>query len=308
MVEENEPTDTEPVAKNLIEPETITPNVKIQKQAIEVIQEPNTRIEKPISKTPFIGIDARASNDIQELHIKDEIKDEIILPLPIVAEELVSESLSSKLDLSEADSLETDDLQSSEDQEFLLDELILEPKQEINETADFQPFLEPITINELEATPDHTELLSYIEEELAEYLEPLEGSEAEEAKTIISEIIVTTREIHDLDEADDEEQEIIKQELEELFVELLEYLGINYEPEVIKEFVKSFVVHELQDEGTTRNYGFTLDFLEEGTHEQNPGYLSVLRTLVDIARQSVSPLALLGRLALVRSVAGQGQT
>jgi hypothetical protein len=225
--------------------------------------------------------------------------------MPKMAEEgLVLEDSPEESAIDETVDLEATDLHSEE--EGSTEELILEPEQAINEIIDFQPFSDLMTINdEFDARPGHIGLTNHIEEALSEYLEPLEEVKTEKVKTIFADIIVTARKIRELDEADGEGQEIIKQELEELFIDLMECLGIDYEPEVINQFVQSFVIHRLQNAETT-NYGFTPEFLDEGTHEQKPGYLGVLKTLVDIARQSVSPLALLGRLALVRSVASQG--
>lgn len=144
---------------------------------------------------------------------------------------------------------------------------------------------------------DEMKPLSKLSQQLAEYLRPLEPASAEAVKTILDDIVQTTRKIYELQKTNTETTEVIEQELEKLCIELLEYLDIQYDDALVKKLTVSFINSIYEDNLVKANFVLDQIFLEEGTHEQKTGLTSLINML-QLVKKEASLLVMLGRLAL----------
>lgn len=133
-----------------------------------------------------------------------------------------------------------------------------------------------------------------IREHLAEYLEPLEESAVEVVATMAEAVVQTAREMRVLREAGEVRTEDLEEKLEELCIQMFEYLGIDYGEETIKTFLRIIKNDETQEGGEQA----VEEFVESGTHESKLDAIPLLGQLIHMIKQELSPQSMLGRLAL----------
>lgn len=149
-------------------------------------------------------------------------------------------------------------------------------------------------------TVAHEEQVILIQEQLSEFIEPLQPKEAEAAIDSVVVIVQTVRMLREQLAEEVSETETLEiepqiEELKQIFEQLLETLGLVLEDEQLEVFI-CFL---LRDE-RTRVDKKQLLLLEEGTHEQKqavPTFLNILTQLVSQGPKT-SLHNLVGRLAL----------
>ena len=143
------------------------------------------------------------------------------------------------------------------------------------------------------------DLRQRFEEEFNLYLETLEPAQVAAVQDIIEAItLVMNADKHPSDQIVSEEQ-VVTRQLEELCIELYECLGLEYDQEIIKQFVASILVPETHTVDTNPEE-LTIEILNKrGTYEyKHHDNTSLLSGLTKFIKQRAQPYLMLGRYTL----------
>ncbi|HUD07052.1 MAG TPA: hypothetical protein VMR34_04135 [Candidatus Saccharimonadales bacterium] len=142
--------------------------------------------------------------------------------------------------------------------------------------------------------------LQDIEAEFSLYLESLEPTQLEEIKNMIETLGIAINDSQQLPEEATTEEEVIEEKLEELCIQLFESLGIEYDEEIIKQFMHSIAAQESVLNMNIDTNELSIDDLNNmGTHEYKPlDNASLLGGLTQFIKQKLQPHLMLGRYAL----------
>jgi len=209
----------------------------------------------------------------------------------------------------ESDGLETTVLMSELDTDINVEELEFDAMTTSNEisldlTADETLDLRKQVAELDKATAAEAEEPHDLQVELRAYIETLEPSKAEAADTALKSLVEALEERHERTDIDAESPVIAVQEIEHLFVELLEALNLDYEDETMKKLIQDLITPELLAE-ITEDYELSIDQLNYmGTREYNPtSVTSLFSSLMQMIKQKIEPLLRLGKYALSTSFA-----
>jgi len=142
--------------------------------------------------------------------------------------------------------------------------------------------------------------ISYVKEQLAEYLEPLSADEAESVTSLVATIIQTAcqfRELHETENVDKLPVEQELQELKELCMQLFEYIGVDYNEDTLELFLQN-VLQVDTVKPNSDNIEHLPSFMQKGTHEQRQSTFHILNVLAQLIKQKTPSFYFLGRLAL----------
>lgn len=150
--------------------------------------------------------------------------------------------------------------------------------------------------NALYESPAPLEELETTLSQLAEKLDELEPEEAEAVHQILDEIAEIPRQLEISADGEVMNEQVIREELEEQFIELFERLGIEYSPELIEALVELVISQRLEEVKSIELADEEVELIpkEEGTHE----FITQLLASVAGIRKALLQAYLLGKSAL----------
>ena len=159
----------------------------------------------------------------------------------------------------------------------------------------------PLEVAEEVLTISETATSQGFEKKFSLYLESLEPEQVEVTKNVIEELRDVLKESQQLpEETSGEERERTDQMLEELCIQLFESLGIEYDEEIIMQFIQSITAQESLSNANIESDKLSIDELNYlGTREYKPfGSSSLLGGLAQYIKQKMQSHLILGRYAL----------
>ncbi len=179
----------------------------------------------------------------------------------------------------------------------------------LTELAEEYKEIEPLEIGELVVTYETSETYENAEEQpifieqVADYIarnEVIDEEQKTKAGLLIKEIVAISHEIIELKLAETSENAVcveqIEERLEEVCVELLEIMGVEYDEEIVKRFVQTIVKQEIAKKMKSLEQE---EILDEGTHERKH---FTVRNVISELRDDMQTLYSLGKYAVATTM------